>query len=93
MSRKTPLFRLCYRISEEKLSPHVAMVAKFLDLNTPWSRKYGRKKKTKKLTCMTFLCMVEVTNKTAYSFLPPFGNVLAIFIKNNCGDPELLLPW
>ena len=45
MPRKTPLFsRLRYRVSEEKLSPHVAMVAKFLDLNTSWSRKYGRKK-------------------------------------------------
>ena len=74
MSRKTPLFRLCYRVSEEKLLRHVAMVAKFLDLNTPWSRKYGRKN-TKKLTCMTFLCMAEVRNKTAYTFLPPFDNV------------------
>ena len=68
------LVRLRYRVSEEKLSPHVAMVAKFLDLNTSWSRKYGRKK-TKTLTCMTFLCMVEVRNKTAYTFLPPFDNV------------------
>ena len=74
MSRKTPLFRSCDRISEERLLPHVAMVAKFLDLNTLWSRKYGRKN-TKKLTCMTFLCMAEVRNKTAYTFLPPFGNV------------------
>ena len=24
---------------------------------------------------MTFLCMVEVRNKTAYTFLPPFDNV------------------
>ena len=47
MSRKTPLFRLCYRISEERLLPRVAMVAKFLDLNTLWSRKYGRKKHEK----------------------------------------------
>ena len=74
MSRKTPLFRSCDRISEERLLPHVAMVAKFLDLNTLWSRKYGRKN-TKKLTCMTFLCMAEVRNKAAYTFLPPFGNV------------------
>ena len=41
------LVRLRYRVSEEKLSPHVAMVAKFLDLNTSWSRKYGRKKNEK----------------------------------------------
>ena len=47
MSRKTPLFRLCYRISEERLLPRVAMVAKFLDLNTLWSRKYDRKKHEK----------------------------------------------
>ena len=74
MSRKTPLFRLCFRISEERLLPRVAMVAKYLDLNTLWSRKYGRKN-TKKLACMTFLCMAEVRNKAAYTFLPPFGNV------------------
>ena len=33
---------------EEKLLRHVAMVAKFMDVNKPWSCKYGRK--TKKLT-------------------------------------------
>ena len=33
---------------EEKLLRHVAMVAKFMDLNKPWSCKYVRK--TKKLT-------------------------------------------
>ena len=34
----------------------IAMVAKYLDLNKPWSCKYGRKK-GKIMTCMTFLCM------------------------------------
>ena len=29
---------------EEKLSRHVAMVAKFLDLNKTWYGKYGKKK-------------------------------------------------
>ena len=33
---------------EEKLLRHVAMVAKFMDLNKPWSCKYGRK--TQKFT-------------------------------------------
>ena len=34
---------------EEKSPCHVAMVAKFLDLNKPWYGKYG-KKKNEKLT-------------------------------------------
>ena len=39
---------------EEKPLRHVAMVAKFLDLNKPLSCKYSRKKKkTIKMTCMT----------------------------------------
>ena len=40
----------CHR--EGKSLRHVAMVAKFLDLNNPWSCKYGKtkKQKRKKLT-------------------------------------------
>ena len=50
--------------SVEKSLRHVAMDAKFLDLNKPWSCKYGKKKKkTKKLICMTFLCMIALGNK------------------------------
>ena len=74
MSRKTPLFRLCYRISEERLLPRVAMVANFW-ISTHCGLVNMAEKNTKKLTCMTFLCMAEVRNKAAYTFLPPFGNV------------------
>ena len=59
---------------EEMSLRHVAMVAKFLDLNKPCSWKYGRKKK-KKWTCMTFLYMVALRNKTiAHTFLSPLDN-------------------
>jgi len=52
--------------NREDKSLHLAscMAAKFLDLNKPWSCKYGRKKNEKKLTCMTFLCMIALRNKT-----------------------------
>ena len=50
------------------------MVAKFMDLNKPWSCKYGRNN-NKKLECLTFLCMIALRNKTvAHSFLPSFDN-------------------
>ena len=52
MSRKHHSLGLCYR--EEKSLRHVVMVAKFLDLNTPWSRKYGRKKKHEKIDTHDF---------------------------------------
>ena len=49
------------------------MVAKFLDLNKPWSCKYDRKKKRKKMTCMTFLCIIALRNKTVpHTFLQSF---------------------
>ena len=36
----------CKALNREKKSlRHVAMVTKFLDLNKPWSCKYGRKKR------------------------------------------------
>ena len=61
----------------EKSIRHVAMVAKSLeDLKKPWSRKYGRKKIKKKLTRMTFLCIIALRNKTVFhTFLPWFDNV------------------
>ena len=51
-------FLVLFACREEKSLRHVAMVARLLDLMKLWSCKYGRKKTTK-LTCMTFLCMVE----------------------------------
>ena len=54
---------------EEKSLGHVAMVAKSLHLNKSWSCKYVNKKK--KLTCMTFLWLIAITNKMlAHIFLP-----------------------
>ena len=40
-------------------------------------------KKTKKLTCMTFLCMVEVRKKTAYTFLHRSTMQMTVLIKND----------
>ena len=37
----------CKALNREKSLRHVAMVTKFLDLNKPWSCKYGRKKRNK----------------------------------------------
>ena len=49
------------------------MAEELVDLNKPYSYKYGReKKKTKKLTCRTFLCMTAPRNKTVAH--TSFGN-------------------
>ena len=62
-------------IEREKSLRHVAMVAKCLDLNKPLPCKYGRKIKTKKLSCVSFLCMIVLRNKmVAHNFLPLFNN-------------------
>ena len=51
------------------------MVKKFVDLNKPWFCTYGRKIIKKKLTCMAFLYMIALRNKTvAHTFLPSFEN-------------------
>ena len=58
------------------------MVAKFLDLNKPWSCKY-RVKKKKNLTCTTFLCMIALRNKTvAYTFLPSLDTANGVCQKS-----------
>ena len=66
---------MCVSNREEKLR-YVTMVAKVLELNEPLSCKYGRKKKTKKLTRTTlFLSMIALRNKTvAHAFLPSFDD-------------------
>ena len=49
---------------------HVTMVAKFLDLDKYANMQIWQKKKTK-LTCLTFLCMIALRNKTVEDvFLP-----------------------
>ena len=58
-------------VNREKSSGHVAMVAKCLDPNKLWSCKYGRQK----LTCLTFMYMIALRNKTvAHAFLPSLDN-------------------
>ena len=65
----------CRFPTDEKSFRHVTMVKKFLDLNKPWFCTYGRKIIKKKLTCMAFLYMIALRNKTvAHTFLPSFGN-------------------
>ena len=57
------------RIEKEKSLRHVAMVAKFADLNNPWSCKYGRDN-NKKLRMYDFPvrdCTQE-QNSSEYSF-------------------------
>ena len=56
---------------EEKSLHYTAEVAQFLDLNKPRSNKYGRKK----LSCVNFLCMIVLRNKTVvHTFLPLFDD-------------------
>ena len=58
---------------EKKCLGHVAMVAKFPELNKQWSCKYGREKNWH--YCMTLLYMITLRNKTvAHTFLPSFNN-------------------
>ena len=73
-SHTTKTISMCVSSREEKLR-YVTMVAKVLELNEPWSCKYGRKK-TKKLTRTTlFLSMIALRNKTvAHAFLPSFDD-------------------
>ena len=53
---------------------YFTVVAQFLVLNKPWFRKYMAEE-TKKLTCMTFLYMIALRNKTlAHTFLLSFNN-------------------
>ena len=58
---------------EEKYFRHVAMVEKSaLDLDKPWTYKYGRKK-TENLDMTTW--MIALRNETvAHTFLPSFDN-------------------
>ena len=69
---------------DDKPLRHVAMIAKFLDLDKPWSCNMAEK--NKKSTCMTFLCMITLKNITvAHFFLPSLDNA------NGCLCQERLL--
>ena len=53
---------------------YFTVVEEFPVLNKPWFRKYMAEE-TKKLTCMTFLYMIALRNKTlAHTFLLSFDN-------------------
>ena len=57
-------------------------------VNKPWSCKNGRKK----LTCVTFLCMIALRNKTvAHTFLPSLTKQMTVSVKKDFWDPEIPL--
>ena len=87
--RHTRRGQLSNHYSKEKSLRHVAMLANFLDLNKPWSNKYRRKKKRKKkMTCIPFLRIIALRNKTvAHTFLPSFENANGRL----CQEPAILL--
>ena len=59
-----------YSVKERR--SHIAMVAKFLGFNKPWSCQYGGKKKQqKKMFCTSLLFRNE---RVAGIFLPSFDN-------------------
>ena len=69
------------------------MVAKFLDLNKLWSCKYGRKKK-EKIDMYDVPLHSALRNKTvACTFLWSSDNAMAISVKKERWDPEILIPW
>lgn len=77
------------RSREEKSSRQVAMEAKFRG-----PANMAEKQKTKKLSCMSFLCMITLRNKTvAYSFLPSFDTANGSLCQKTCSVQEILLPW
>ena len=58
----------------EKSLRHVAMVAKFLDFNKPWSCKFWKEKKY--LTCMTFLHDCTQEQKSSPESSPNFSSIV-----------------
>ena len=69
--------------NREKSLRHVAMVAKFVDLNKRSPASMAEKKNEN-----TFLCRIALRNKTVtHTFLP------AVSVKADCWDPETLPPW
>ena len=58
---------------------------KILDLKKPWSCKYGKKKKRKKLLHMTFLCPKLFFHCSTVQ--------MAFSVKKDCWVPKILLPW
>ena len=80
-------FLLCGFYRKEKSSRHVAMVAKFLDLNKPWSCKYDEKKKNetiKMYDCSVHDCTQEFDNANGLLYQ---GSLL------RCRDFSTMVTW
>ena len=80
--------RTFYR--QEKSSRHVVLVAKCLDLNKPWSEKYGRKKMKRWLFCAR---LHSGTKRQPILLFPSFGNTKSRLCRERSWDPEILRPW
>ena len=78
--------------TEEKSLHHVDKVAKFLDLNSLWPCKRGRKKMTK-MTCMTFPVHHCTQEQNCSPFFHCLTMQMAVSAKKDGWDSELLLPW
>ena len=82
----------------EKSLRHVAMVAKFLDFNKPWSCKFWKEKKY--LTCMTFLhdCTQEQKSSPNFSSIVrqlklPSLSRKVVEIQKFCFHGNVTLPF
>ena len=83
--------------SVEKSLRHVAMDAKFLDLNKPWSCKYGKKKKNEKIDMYDFPVHDCTREQKVVLFFYRSTMQMAVLqlvsVKKYCWDLEILLPW
>ena len=71
---------------------HVTMVAKFLDLNRPWSCKYGRKKDKIDTDFPVHDCTKE---QNCSGYFSPIGRQCKWppLSKKDCWVPGIMLPW
>ena len=68
------------------------MEAKFLDLNKPWSCKYG-KQKNEHVWQLSCDCMIALRNKTiAHTILPSIDDANG-FLRQERQNSDILLPW
>ena len=72
-SHTTNTISICVSSREEKLR-YVTMVAKVLDLNEPWSCKYGRKKKNENIDMYGFAPVHDCTQ--AQNGSPCFSSIV-----------------
>ena len=79
---------------EEKSLNHVALVAIFLDLNKPCYCRYERKLR-KKVDIYDFPVQdyTQEQNGNPYLFFHCSTMQMAVSVKKDCCDPDILLPW